>query len=181
MTYSEHFREQASHLAPQRTAAVGWVHFISEEDDVVKRNVLRVLGHASATMKQRNKRPRKPRPNTYPMARKGTTRTKMEAERVTRTDVKGANEGTKPTNGRVTPGRKVDGTNATGKRMAGPHRITRRKKKRTKLPKLPKLRRMRRKLRKRTSKHIPHPVSFHRRGGTFPGPSTGPIPTKGGR
>lgn len=50
MTYSRKFREQAAHLARQRATTVDWVHFLSEEDGVVKRNVLRELGHASATM-----------------------------------------------------------------------------------------------------------------------------------
>ena len=60
MTYDKQFMEQASHLARQRTTTVDWAHFLSGEDDVIKRNVLRVLGHASATMKAVTKKPTNP-------------------------------------------------------------------------------------------------------------------------
>ena len=57
MTYAEQFREKASHLARQRAAAVDWAHFLSEEEDVVGKNVLRELGHASATAKPPTEKP----------------------------------------------------------------------------------------------------------------------------
>ena len=57
MTYSEHFRGQAAHLARQRAASVDWAHFLSEEDGVIKRNVLRGLGRASATMPKQGAKP----------------------------------------------------------------------------------------------------------------------------
>ena len=65
MAYAKQFREQASHLARQRTTAVDWPQFLDEEDDVLKRNVLRELGHASATMKAVTKK----QPRTDPPAR----------------------------------------------------------------------------------------------------------------
>ena len=58
MTYADHFREQASHLARLRATTVDWAHPLSEEDDVIKRNVLRELGQASAEMKPTNNAPR---------------------------------------------------------------------------------------------------------------------------
>ena len=59
MTYSKLFREQAAHLARQRTTTVDWTSFLSEEDDVIKRNALRELGHGSTTM-----------PNSFPPKQK---------------------------------------------------------------------------------------------------------------
>ena len=52
MNYAKHPREQVAHLELHRGTTVGWAHFISEEDDVIRRNVLRELGHDSATMRQ---------------------------------------------------------------------------------------------------------------------------------
>ena len=57
MAYAKQFRGQAAHLARQRTATVDWAHLLAEEDDAIKRNVLRELGHATATMKHVTKQP----------------------------------------------------------------------------------------------------------------------------
>ena len=51
MTYAKYFREQAAHLARQRTTAVDWPNFLAVEDDVIKRNVLRELGVATHNQK----------------------------------------------------------------------------------------------------------------------------------
>ena len=57
MTYAEQFREQAAHLARQRAASAGWHQFLPGGDDVLKRNVLREIGHASASMKVATEKP----------------------------------------------------------------------------------------------------------------------------
>ena len=59
MSYAKQFREQAAHLSRQRAATVEWAQFPHMEDGAVKRNVLRELGHATATMKPTAKIPRK--------------------------------------------------------------------------------------------------------------------------
>ena len=56
MTYAKQFREQASHLARQRTTSVDWVHFLSEEDDVIKKNVLRELGSTTTALTKNHHR-----------------------------------------------------------------------------------------------------------------------------
>ena len=68
MTYAKQFRGQASYLARQRTTAVDWVSFLSEEDDVTKKNFLRELGHTSLTKQPTKKQPppkREPPTRTY--------------------------------------------------------------------------------------------------------------------
>ena len=57
MTYAKQFREQAAHLARQRTTTIDWVQFLAEEDDVLKKNVLRELGHTTPTIKNVAKNP----------------------------------------------------------------------------------------------------------------------------
>lgn len=66
-TYAEHFRDQAAHLERQRATMVGWYRFLSDEDEVINRNVLRELGHASATMKQSTKTPKNDQTGTGDM------------------------------------------------------------------------------------------------------------------
>ena len=59
-TYAKQFTEKASHLARQRTAAVDWASFLPGEDGVIKKNVLRELGHTSLT-KQPTKKQHPPK------------------------------------------------------------------------------------------------------------------------
>lgn len=55
MAYAKAFREEASHLARQRATNVNWTQFLSEEDDVTKRNVLREMGLGASAMKAPSK------------------------------------------------------------------------------------------------------------------------------
>ena len=70
MTCAKQFRGQSAHLARQRTTTIDRVQFLAEEDDVLKKNVLRELGQTTTNFKRVAKNPTRndppPQANTDP-------------------------------------------------------------------------------------------------------------------
>ena len=57
MAYEKNFRLEASHLVRMRTGEIDWAKYLSQEDEVIKQNVLRGLGHTTSTLKPPKKQP----------------------------------------------------------------------------------------------------------------------------
>ena len=49
MAYEKNFRLEAAHLARMRADEIDWVKYLSTEDEIIKKNVLRDLGHTTST------------------------------------------------------------------------------------------------------------------------------------
>ena len=57
MGYGENFRLEAAQMARMRADEMEWAKYLSQEDEIIKKNALRDLGHTASTHQHHRKQP----------------------------------------------------------------------------------------------------------------------------